>query len=471
MPQTTDPTFYRSPGEAIAAPTEQLAYVAAFDPAGRAKDAIVVVDCDPGSATYGEVIGWSELPTAGNELHHFGWNACSSALCHTGHGGHGAPLERRYLIVPGIRSSRTYVVDTKPDPHNPTVVRTIEAEELAAKAGYSRPHTVHCGPDAIFLSALGGANGNDGPGGVALLDHDSFDVIGAWELDRGDQYFAYDVWWHLNYDTVITSEWGTPSMFENGLNPEDLLGRRFGHHLNFWSMSQRRLTQRIDLGDQHQIVLELRPAHDPAKAWGFVGTTISVEDLSASVWLWHQDGDRWAARKVITVPAEPADPDLLPPALKPFGAVPPLITDLDLSVDDRWLYVSCWGTGELKQYDVNDPASPRETGSVRVGGIVRRQPHPAAPDQPLRGGPQMVEVSRDGQRVYVTNSLYAAWDDIFYPDGVGAWMAKLDADPDGGGLGPDARFFPNGDAFHGLRVHQTRLQGGDASSDSYCYTS
>ena len=57
---------------------------------------------------------------------------------------------------------------------------------------------------------------------------------------------------------------GTPSMFENGLNPEDLLGRRFGHHLNFWSMSQRRLTQRIDLGDAHQIVLELRPAHDPA---------------------------------------------------------------------------------------------------------------------------------------------------------------------------------------------------------------
>jgi selenium-binding protein 1 len=108
---------------------------------------------------------------------------------------------------------------------------------------------------------------------------------------------------------------------------------------------------------------------------------------------------------------------------------------------------------------------------MRLGGIVRRQPHPAAPDQPLRGGPQMVEISRDGRRVYVTNSLYAAWDDVFYPDGVGAWLAKLDADPDGGGLGPDARFFPNGDDFRGLRVHQTRLQGGDASSDSYCYTS
>ena len=35
------------------------------------------------------------------------------------------------------------------------------------------------------------------------------------------------------------------------------------------------------------------------------------------------------------------------------------MSDIDLSVDDRWLYVSCWGTGELKQYDVADPHNPR----------------------------------------------------------------------------------------------------------------
>ena len=218
------------------------------------------------------------------------------------------------------------------------MVRTIEPDELAARAGYSRPHTIHCGPGGIFMSALGAADGKDGPGGVALLDHDTFDVVGAWELDRGDQFFGYDVWWHLNHDTVVTSEWGTPSMFEKGLNPEDLLGRRFGHHLNFWSMSDRKLLQRVDLGDQHQMVLELRPAHDPAKTHGFVGVVISVEDLSASVWAWHRDGNRWAAHKVITIPAEPAEPAGLPPALQPFSAVPPLITDIDLSVDDRWLY-------------------------------------------------------------------------------------------------------------------------------------
>jgi selenium-binding protein 1 len=108
---------------------------------------------------------------------------------------------------------------------------------------------------------------------------------------------------------------------------------------------------------------------------------------------------------------------------RPYPAVPPLVSDIDLSVDDRWLYVSCWGTGELKQYDVSDPHNPREAGAVRLGGVVDRTPHPAAPDLQLGGAPRMVEISRDGRRVYFTNSLYASWDDIVYPDGVGAWMA------------------------------------------------
>src|SRR5258708_27763536 len=129
--------------------------------------------------------------------------------------------------------------------------------------------------------------------------------------------------------------------------------------------------------------------------------------------MWHRDGDKWAVRKVITIPAEPADPDQLPPALRQFSAVPPLISDIDLSVDDRWLYVACSGTGELKQYDVSDPFAPQETGSVRLGGIVGKQAHPAAPEMPLSGGPQMVEISRDGERVYLTTPRNAGRDDIF----------------------------------------------------------
>lgn len=460
-----DPTFYRTPTDAAAGPPERLAYVVAFDRQARQPDALAAVDVDPASGRYGDVVGWTEMPNRGDELHHFGWNACSSALCHTGHH---AP-ERRYLLVPGIRSSRLHVLDTRPDPANPRITNVIEADELAEKAGYSRPHTLHCGPEGLYMSCLGGANGSEGPAGVALLDHDNFEIGGQFEAERGPQYMAYDLWWHLGQNTMVTSEWGTPSMVENGLVPEKLLGKEYGHALHFWDMETGRHLQRLDLGEEHQMALELRPAHDPRQTYGFVGVVVSVADLSASVWLWHRDGDRWAAEKVITIPAEPADPETLPELLKPFGAVPPLVTDINLSVDDRWLYVSCWGTGDLHQYDVSDPSHPRHTGTMRLGGIVSRAAHPAAPDTPIAGGSQMVEVSRDGRRVYLTNSLYGSWDDQFYPDGVGAWMAKLDADTDGGGLSVDSRFFPHADDFRGLRAHQVRLAGGDASSDSYCF--
>jgi methanethiol oxidase len=165
MPETTDPTFYRSPGEAVAAPPERLAYLAAYDPAGQAKDAMAVIDTDESSPGYGTVAGWSELPTAGNELHHFGWNACSSALCHHGHGDHGPPLERRYLIVPGIRSSRVYVLDTKPDPRHPRVVRELSAEELAAKAGYSRPTPSTAAPAPSSCPPWAGPTATTAPAG------------------------------------------------------------------------------------------------------------------------------------------------------------------------------------------------------------------------------------------------------------------------------------------------------------------
>ena len=92
--------------------------------------------------------------------------------------------------------------------------------------------------------------------------------------------------------------------------------------------------------------------------------------------------------------------------------------------------MSCWGTGELKQLRRVRPGAPASRwGRCGSAGSSGGRPHPAAPGEPLAGGPQMVEVSRDGRRVYLTNSLYGAWDDQFYPDGVGAWMAKIDADP------------------------------------------
>ena len=458
---TPDPTFYASPAEAAAAPLETHAYVVTLNTGtngDRAPDALTVIDLQEGSSTYGQLVGRLEMPDIGDELHHFGWNACSSALCPWAPHPH---VERRYLLVPGLRSSKIHIVDTKGG--DPKLVKTIGADEIASKTGYSRPHTIHCGPDGIYVSALGNPEG-DGPGGIFLLDHEDFSVKGPWENDRGPQELAYDFWWHLNFGTVITSEWGTPNMVEDGLVGELLLGNQYGHKLHVWDLDKRVHTQAIDLGPEHQMVLELRPAHDPSKAYGFVGVVTSTADLSASVWLWEraQDGTV-SVEKVISIPAEPAEAGQLPPILQAFGAVPPLVTDISLSVDDQDLYVSCWGTGELKRFDVSNPKAPRETGSVRLGGIVAKAAHPAA--GPLNGGPQMVETSRDGKRIFLTNSLYAAWDAQFYPHGIDGWFVKLDANADGSlTVDPDV-FVP----YSGERPHQVRLSGGDASSDSYCF--
>jgi selenium-binding protein 1 len=447
---------------AMAAPTERLAYVALLNPHDDGRpDALAVLDVDPTSQQYGKEIGRVSFPYAGDELHHFGWNACSAALCPNMPHPH---VERRYLLVPGLRSSRMYIVDTQPDPRRPKLVKTIEPDELIEKSGYSRPHTIHCGPDSIYVSALGAPDGN-GPGGLFQLDHQTFDVKGAWEKDHGPQELAYDFWWHLGHDVVITSEWGTPNMVENGVNPELLLGAKYGHQLHLWDLRKRTHVQSLDLGAEHQMVLELRPSHNPNNTYGFAGVVTSLKDLSASVWLWYREGAQWAIQKIITIPAEPADPSLLPPLLQGFGAVPPLVTDINLSLDDRFLYVSCWGTGEFLQYDVSDPFNPKQTGSVRLGGIVGKSAHPT--QGPLNGGPQMVEVSRDGRRVYLTNSLYASWDAQFYPEGIKGWAVKLDADP-AGGLRFDSSFFVE---FGQDRPHQIRLQGGDASSDSFCFPS
>ena len=117
-------------------------------------------------SSYSQIVGTVSMPNAGDELHHFGWNACSSCLCPNAPHPH---MERRYLVVPGLRSSRIHILDTKPDPKHPKIVKVIEPEEIAEKTGYTRPHTIHCGPEGIYVAALGNAEGK-GPGGVFLMD-------------------------------------------------------------------------------------------------------------------------------------------------------------------------------------------------------------------------------------------------------------------------------------------------------------
>jgi len=460
-----DPTFHPSPKLAMEAPVETLAYTLMLSPDGSQPDGLAVVDVDPNSENFGKIVHQLLMPNKGDEFHHFGWNACSSSLSPlTGH----AFLERRYLIIPGIRSSRIYIIDIKGGPTAAKIHKIIEPEEVFAKTGYSRPHTIHCGPEGIYVSTLGGGgpDGTDGPPGIFIMDCETFDIIGRWEMDRGVQDKHYDFWWNLPRDYMVSSEWGLPPQFENGIVAEDLMGGKYGHSIHFWDLRGRKNIQTIDLGENHQMALEIRPAHDPVKEYGFCGVVIDNTNLEGAIFTWWRDKDGvFHAKKTITIPPEAADPDDLPDLLKGFSAVPPLVTDIDLSLDDKYLYVACWGTGEMRQYDVSDPMNPVFAGSVHCGGITRKTAHPSG--GAYKGGPQMVEISRDGKRVYWTNSLYSTWDDQFYPDGVPAAMVK--ADVGDGTFALDPKFYV--EFPEGYRSHQIRLEGGDCSTDSFCYPS
>jgi methanethiol oxidase len=435
---------YATTADAMEAPREQFAFVPAIlvGTTSTLPDYMATVDVDPDSATYSQVVGRLSMPTAGDELHHYGWNACSS--CH-GEGG------RRYLVVPGLGSGNIYVLDAAV-PNNLKLHKTISGEKIARETNLSAPHTVHCRADGtIMISMLGDAKGN-APGGFLLLD-DKFSVTGRWEKSLEGMNFNYDFWYQPRHNVMISSEWVAPNTVRQGFKVEDVAAGKYGQHLHFWDWSEQRITQSIDLGEAGRIPLEVRFHHDPNSTHGFVGAA-----LSSAIFHWHHDGKQWKADKVIQV--DPVETQGWP------FPVPGLITDIVLSMDDRYLYFANWLHGDIRQYDVVDPANPRQVGQVWLGGVIGK---PNDANCPLNGGPQMLQLSLDGKRLYVTNSLYSVWDNQFYPDIAtkGSWLMQLDCDTDRGGLKVNEDLFVDfgTEPFGPARAHEIRFPGGDCTSD------
>ena len=81
----------------------------------------------------------------------------------------------------------------------------------------------------------------------------------------------------------------------------------------------------------------------------------------------------------------------------------------------------------------------------------------------------MLQLSLDGKRLYVTNSLFSPWDNQFYPEigKSGSHMVQLDCDTERGGMSINDDFFvdfgtePDGP----IRAHEVRFPNGDSTSD------
>src|SRR5881296_3661935 len=299
-------SFFDSPQEAMRAPQEEFLYLACLHEGTgvNAPDFLAVVD-----AEQGRIVHETAMPNVGDELHHFGWNRCSSA-CH-------GP-DRSHLIVPGFRSSRIHIVDVADDPRKPRIEKVIEPEELVAQTGYTRPHTVHCMPgDNVVVAMLGDAQGN-GSGGFAVLDAHTFELKGRWENGGERPPLNYDFWYQPRKNVLVSSEFGEPNAYEPGFDLADVQAGRYGSRLHFWNLAERTLEQTVDLGENGLLPFEVRWKHDPEAEEGFVGAA-----LSTTMWRFRRDNGGWAADQVIAV--EPVELEGWP------FPVPGVLSDLVLS--------------------------------------------------------------------------------------------------------------------------------------------
>ena len=190
----------------------------------------------------------------------------------------------------------------------------------------------------------------------------------------------------------------------------------------------------------------MRFAHDPAAPWGFVGCALSSNVVRLEV---DAATGRVGHSVAVRQPWLKVDGWALP-------ELPPLVTDILISLDDKRLFVSNWLRGDLSCYDVSGGAAqPRLVGRVWLGGVIaegggvaiadaaaaaelgleggRAPPRPVVKGVTVQGGPQMLQLSLDGRRLYVTNSLLSPWDRQFYPDLVakGAQLLRVDVAEDG----------------------------------------
>jgi selenium-binding protein 1 len=360
---------------------EKLLYVACVNVGKEDPDFVAVVGVDPADpSTYGKIIHRVDMLKTGDELHHFGYNH-----------------DRTHLMVPGLFSGRIYVVDVA-DPKQP-VVKSMH-EDLVRKSGYTTPHTIiglENGNNLVTM--IGAASPSTAPGGLVEINGQTGEFVQVFGPPAGRDFnkippkYMYDAGMKPELNRMVTTSFGLPKEVGPGITIDGL-----GTDVYVWDWKERKVIQTENIGAGTG-ALEVRWRAAQGSTVGYTNAPGSNE-----IWAWDDlDGDgkyRFAA--VIKLPK---------------GSVP---TDMLLTDDDKYMYVSNWMGNNVQQYNIEDPLKPVLVSEVEI---------PYA---------QMLRISPDTKRLYVTNSLLSTWDDTEFPKGVtrnskyGIFM--IDVDHEKGGM-------------------------------------
>jgi selenium-binding protein 1 len=364
---------------------EKHLYVFCVDADAKDNDFFLTIDVQPESPKYGQVIDKLDLGSAGNETHHFGYTD-----------------DRTHIWGCSLFSSRLFIINVAGNPGKPKLVKVVE--DVPSKSGFSGPHSPYALPGRMLISFLAARDGGL-PAGLAEYDNDGT-FIRRIELPKEAPY-GYDVAIKPELNRMVTSSFTYLNNYKKPLAQMD--PKAFGKELTFWDYRDRKPLQVVTTGPAP---LETRWSLKDKANHGFTNCL-----LDSSIWLWEGGADgKYTARKLCDTGALPAD--------------------LRQSPDDRFLYVSCFGSNEIQQWDVSDLKKPRLASTVLPGVH-----------------PNMMHLTGDGKRMYVTNSLLSTAD-----RSTNFWVRLIHIGPDGMKIDPffniDLSKLPTGPA----RGHDMLLQ-------------
>jgi selenium-binding protein 1 len=361
---------------------ERFLYVSAVAQSSTDPDFIAVIGADPSRRDFGKIVDRVDMPNVGDELHHFGYSA-----------------DQKRLLVPGLFSSRIHVFDVKRNGKR-LKLKAVN-EQLAGKSGYVVPHGVMAtSPGRALVTMIGAASGTTLPGGIVEIDDRTGAFTGHYGPgpdrapgDLGPEYM-YDFESLAEANRGISTTFGSPALCAGGIEPTCL-----GDDVAVWDLQKRKVIQTASLGE-HSGALMVHWLREPGVRRAFLNAP-----GTSAIWLADDDdGDGvYDFQQVLG----PGDGLALPP-------------DMLLSHDGTRMYVSNWFGNTVQEFDISDPFDPVLRATVSV-------PHP-----------NMLRLSRDDRRLYVTNSLLTPWDNDpdFGParnDDYGIWLFEVE---ENGGLTP-----------------------------------
>lgn len=283
--------------------------------------------------------------------------------------------DRTRIWAGGLLSSRIWILDVATDPAKPRIEKVLEnVPETACLTG---PHTYYALPGRMLIAFLGAKDGGL-PAGMAEFTNDGKFIR---RIDQPkDAPYGYDLAINPARNRMVTSSFTPMRNYKKPFKEMDT--KDFGTEMVVWDFKERKPLQ---VGKAGAAPLEVRWSLKKENDYGFTNCA-----LDSSLWMFKGKPDgQYEFKKV-------ADTGPLP-------------ADLRQSPDDKYLFVSNFGADKIQQFDVTDPDKPKLFSEATIGTQ-----------------PNMMHVTGDGKRMYVSNSLLSTLD----RDGV-FWVRMIRITPDG----------------------------------------